>query len=341
MVKGICLDRNRDKNNNIIAYMIKLENSKTIIMKSNQLKKCIREKKLNVENLTLTSDNRLVIHDIEEKTPQIMNKEEQTKEKILEFLQTSNTGYERDRNNYIMHKLNSKRVGKSILRALLIGMTCMTVAGPLTGCSVKGINTSQGVETNIENAKDLTIDEAKEYFKNAEAIGIDVSNFSLTTKAKIYVDGTEIAKLGGTFFKSTEEITLTNKNDEVIGSSKRQFTLLLDKWEIKDEHGNVKYTMKREVSLFRGYKILDSNGNEFGEIDKDNAIEGSAVLKNKDGEIIAKLTNDIFRKDYSIEIVEKEEINAEDAILIFSSYMSKLTTDKNTSKSGSRSGKSK
>ena len=55
-----CINKYRDKNNNIIGYRLQDKNGNEQDIKSNQLKQAIRDKRVEVKNLTLTSDNRLV-----------------------------------------------------------------------------------------------------------------------------------------------------------------------------------------------------------------------------------------------------------------------------------------
>ena len=54
------IDKTRNKNNQIIGYKLQDQQGNTIIVKPEVLKSAIRAKKIEVINLTLTSDNRLI-----------------------------------------------------------------------------------------------------------------------------------------------------------------------------------------------------------------------------------------------------------------------------------------
>lgn len=60
MLEVKCIGKKRDKAGHIIAYRLVDKQGEAKILEAKELKKLIRAKKLNVVNLTLTSDNRLV-----------------------------------------------------------------------------------------------------------------------------------------------------------------------------------------------------------------------------------------------------------------------------------------
>ena len=60
MLKVKCIQKFRDKNNIIIGYRIIDQNGNMKDISSESLKQAIKQRKLEVINLTLTSDNRLI-----------------------------------------------------------------------------------------------------------------------------------------------------------------------------------------------------------------------------------------------------------------------------------------
>lgn len=60
MLKAKCIEKIRDKNNHIIGYKLIDKNKNEVLVKSAKLKEAIRLGQLDIINLTLTSDNRLV-----------------------------------------------------------------------------------------------------------------------------------------------------------------------------------------------------------------------------------------------------------------------------------------
>ena len=69
MVQAKCIEKIRDKNNNIIGYKIVDKNKNAVAVKSDRLKEVIRSGQLEVINLALTSDNRII-----DKKPDIPSK---------------------------------------------------------------------------------------------------------------------------------------------------------------------------------------------------------------------------------------------------------------------------
>ena len=60
MIQALCLQKFRNKNNQIIGYRLQDRNGNTLDVKSEYLKQAIRNNQINVLNLTLTSDNKLI-----------------------------------------------------------------------------------------------------------------------------------------------------------------------------------------------------------------------------------------------------------------------------------------
>lgn len=60
MIQAKCIDKFRDANNKIIGYRLIDLNGQTQDVKSENLKRAIENKQINIVNLTLTSDYRLV-----------------------------------------------------------------------------------------------------------------------------------------------------------------------------------------------------------------------------------------------------------------------------------------
>ena len=81
MIEVICTDKIRNKNNIITHYKIKDENDNETTMNAKQLKRMISDNRINIVNLTLTSNNRLV--DKKYKSKQQEPKEQTYLEKLL------------------------------------------------------------------------------------------------------------------------------------------------------------------------------------------------------------------------------------------------------------------
>ena len=60
VLQAKCIEKIRDKNKHIIEYKLISKDKKTISVKSDDLKSAMRSGQIEVINLTLTSDNRLI-----------------------------------------------------------------------------------------------------------------------------------------------------------------------------------------------------------------------------------------------------------------------------------------
>lgn len=60
MIQVRCIEKIRDKNNHIMGYKIQNLTGETRVVDKDKLKEAVRNKKLDIVNMTLTSDNRLI-----------------------------------------------------------------------------------------------------------------------------------------------------------------------------------------------------------------------------------------------------------------------------------------
>lgn len=60
MIQAKCIEKFRDKNNRIIAYRLEDNQGNIQDISSNDLKVAIINKQINVANIALTTDNRLI-----------------------------------------------------------------------------------------------------------------------------------------------------------------------------------------------------------------------------------------------------------------------------------------
>lgn len=81
MIKVKCVDRIKDKNGNVVDYLLEDKNKKRKEMKAKDLKEAIKNKKIEVVNLTLTDDNRLIVKEEKEEIKKVVKKETKKEEK--------------------------------------------------------------------------------------------------------------------------------------------------------------------------------------------------------------------------------------------------------------------
>ena len=70
MIQALCLHKFRNKNNQIIGYRVQDKNGSTMDVKAEYLKQAIKNNQIDVLNLTLTSDNKLIDKEYKTQKPQ-------------------------------------------------------------------------------------------------------------------------------------------------------------------------------------------------------------------------------------------------------------------------------
>ena len=146
-----CIDKVRDNNNQIILYVLKDTKGKKMSIKPDFLKQMIFKNKIDVINLTLTSDFRLVDKNQKPKKANTANTEiKQETVKITENTEDNKTNTSKNntsKNNNIENKKSSdEKIAVIINRAKVLGLS-------VTECCIK----NDGIITVIARDKDYTI----------------------------------------------------------------------------------------------------------------------------------------------------------------------------------------
>lgn len=317
-----CISKHRDKNGIIIAYTLEdTETHKRINILSSELKTNIKEGKIRVSNLKLTVDDRLIDYD----DTQDINIKKQRKHKLVKAYSNGNNI---NKINYAMSKVNSKRVGKLVTRALLIGLTCVSVGSVMVGCS-----STEPMEVNAvqqEETVKLSFEDKINLLNNANEIFVDIHNFSFTPKATISVDDTEIGDISGKFIKIFDTMTFKDSDDNIIAQGKQEVHIAFDGWTIFNSEGNAVFRMKEKIGLTKRYVIIDLEGNEIAWLKKDfDLFTNSAKVYGMDDNVIAEIEQNLMRKDFTIKIIDNSKIDNTSMTSICTQYMmQKIQQDK-------------
>lgn len=319
-----CIQKDRDKNGVIVAYTLRdLDSGNNVLVSPIELKNKLASKSVGVTNLTLTSDGRLVDHDDSAYIQNRMKIKKQADDRrnlIIKGYTNNNNG---GQVNYALRKTQSKRVGKLVTRALVIGLTCASLA-TLTGCGSAPVEANAaGIEQVQDQEQKLTLQDKIDKLNEATDISVDVHNFSINKKADISVDGTEIGTISGKFVKIFDTLTFKDSEDETISVGDQNLHLMFDNWTVYDSEGNALYTMKENFTLkLKKYTIMDAEGNEVAWLRADFALlSKSAHIYDMDDNVIADLDQAPFRKDFTIRIKEGCKIDNVSITTISVNYM--------------------
>lgn len=322
-----CISKHRDKNGIIIGYTLEdTETHKRVNMLSSELKTNIKENRIRVSNLKLTTDNRLIDYD----DTQDINIEKQRRQRLV---QSYSNGNNTNKINYAMNKINSKRVGKLVTRALLIGLTCASIGSVTTGCS-----TTEPMEVNAtqqEETIQISLEDKIKLLNEANEIFVDIHNFSITPKATISVGDTEIGDISGKFIKIFDTMTFKDSDDNIIAQGKQEAHIAFDGWTIFDSEGNAIFRMKEKIGLTKRYIIMDLEDNEIAWLKKDfDLFTNSAKVYDMDDNVIAEIEQNFMRKDFTIKIIDNSKIDNTSMTSICTQYMmQKIQQDKKSNSS--------
>ena len=340
-----CERKIRDKNNNIIGYILIKSNGAREHVKPEALKQAMLNDSVRVVNLKLTSDGKLIDkNDRGEKRKEnedINSNEGNNLQNLLNSGYTPKNKTEAAQNNYIMKKSTSKRVGKAMTKALILGMACLSLGGALTGCGYSGeVAASNAITSESpESATRDTVYSAIEKINNASEIKVDVKHFQLGNRAVISVGNEEIGTMQGKFAKIFDTITFNTTDDQQIAVGDQGAHLILDNWAVYDQDGNPTYQMKEKITLtLTKYIISDKDGNEVAYLkQKFSPTTRSAKIYDMNDNLIAEIKQSPFRHDFTIEIKDGCEIDNVSLATISVNYMmNKINSEKSNSNSSNK-----
>lgn len=228
-----CTDRIRVKRE-IKGYTLVDEKWNHLTISSLILKEKLNDGTIEVKNLVLTSDNRII--KTEDKIPC-----EPEQNKLVKPLVTALNEIEPGANKrkYLAKKVHSKRVGTAVKKCLLIGIASVSLASSV-GCGAVD-NNNYVVATE---QKDLDSKTAIDMIQNASEINVDTKNFTLKKTFVLLIDGQEVAKATGKTVKLWDTITLNTNTGEEICTGKQKASVILAKYSVIDANGNTILYMK-------------------------------------------------------------------------------------------------
>lgn len=326
-----CKNKFYDKNNVIRCYQLQnLTTGQIIEVEPMLLKEHIYAKKVNVNNLKLTSDFRLIDKNLSEQSNQNNQNIEsvQISRNINQVLNSyqSDDKVKQKKLSYVMEKLNSKRVGKVMSRALLMGMMCATVLGT-TACSSAGVSpdTISSIEQTVNNA----ISTLQDKLDNAKVIRVDANDFASNNKVTIYADDEEVGQIGGDFKEIYNSISFTTKNGEKVATGDTSSKSSYDGWAVYDENGNFKYGFDEDGSTLGNlqdgltYNIYDNDKNIIATLEADvlHFDSRTAKIVTPDGTVVAKITQEKLNPGFKIEVLDETVLDTMTITTVATNHM--------------------
>lgn len=332
-----CINKLRKPNGIIYGYVIKnLGNGSTIEVTPENLKTAITKKAITVDNLTLTSDFRLVNSaESKDNTRILEDVQHDGRSKFINRITSEYSGksIHQGKLNYSMNKLKSRRVGKLVATCLMLGISAST----MTGCGVEAnaIPVMEEKQPKYESLQDL--------IENAGTVYLDVKHLKMSTISIEIRDedgGDEYGTLKGKVLKMPgfDALTMHDNDENTIAESKETPGLNHNTWTIENSNSGTSYKLDGKFSIiFDKYNILDQDNEVIGYVKEGAAIGGKLEAYNKDGVLIATIKRDPMRSDMYITFTEDCDLDKENLVIITASIMNNKVKENKARSSSSNS----
>lgn len=334
-----CINKLRKPNGIIYGYILKnMENDATIEVTPVDLKTAILKKSVTVDNLTLTSDFRLVDGaEPKDSTRNLDNIKNKGRDKFLNRISNEYSGssIHQGKLNYSMNKLKSRRVGKLVATCLMLGISAST----MTGCGV------DAEATPIVEEKQPQYESLQDLIENADIVYLDAKHVKMSTISIVIRDedgGDECGTLKGKVLKvpGFDALTMCDNDENTIAESKEKPGLNHNTWGIENSNSGASYMLDGKFSIvFDKYNILDQDAEVIGYVKEGMALGDKFEVYNKDDILIATITRDPMRSDMYITFTEDCDLDKENLVIITASIMNNKVKENraNNSKSSSKS----
>ena len=173
--------------------------------------------------------------------------------------------------------------------------------------------------TNITAPNDADTQYFCDYHNISFDMNIDVQD----------IGGKSLYTINGEFFASYEDdLAMTTKSGQLVKHTNDVYNFITqNEHVIYDAENNLCYKCDGKIKLFAdSYDVFDADGNKIAFVSF-NMFDTSGVMKNMDGDIIARYDSALSRKDYIVSIYDNCQIDDESILLIFASYVSDKRAD--------------
>lgn len=136
-------------------------------------------------------------------------------------------------------------------------------------------------------------------------------------------------KIDGELFSTYEDdLAMTNKGGDLVRKTDDQYNFITqNNHAIYDKDGNVLYGCNGKFKLFAdSYEVVDKDGEKVATVNF-NMFDTVGVMRDNNGNIIARYDSALWRKDYVVSIYDCCEIDDESILMIFASYVSDVRAD--------------
>ena len=143
------------------------------------------------------------------------------------------------------------------------------------------------------------------------------------------MNGNSLYTINGEFFAAYEDdLAMTTKGGQLVKHTNDVYNFITqNEHVIYDAENNLCYKCDGKIKLFAdSYDVFDADGNKIAFVSF-NIFDTSGIMKDMDGNVIARYDSALSRKDYIVSIYDNCQIDDESVLLIFASYVSDKRAD--------------
>jgi hypothetical protein len=367
-----CLNKKRDKYGNILSFYLQdsgNSHGKVFMVEKDRLKQLIKNGTVYVENLSLTSDDRLIDRTIKPTETEIkMDYQRKHPEEIytkfddiqaytkMSSNDLCNAFEKHGANNkqisYLRYKFSqgktsSKNTSYHMKQALIIGLCAASIAGAGAGAFAgEGAMTAHNLNKYAVTAEANTDELASsaDKLESATSIYVDFKISPVWCKTNVYVGKYKVASMEYDP-ALLDNMTLTDTDGNTLSHSDQILISATKSFKISDESGNVKYTMRKNIVkhgvIKENFSIYDENDNEIAYIKQDNLVARTLTGKNdivydaETNQVIATIESGSLMNDFTLTIQDSSKFSNKDLVLLARLY--RANVDQSSSNSSSSS----
>lgn len=165
-------------------------------------------------------------------------------------------------------------------------------------------------------------DAKSQYFCNRKWL-----SFDMNVKVED-MNGNYKYTIDGEFFAAYEDdLAMKNSNGDIVRKTNDQFNFISQNQHDIYQGDELLYVCDGKIKWFAdSYDVFDKDGNKIAHVNF-NIWDTKGIMKDMDGNVIAKYNSAWSRYDYIVSIYDKCQIDDESVLMIFASYVSDVRSD--------------
>ena len=142
------------------------------------------------------------------------------------------------------------------------------------------------------------------------------------------MNGNKLYDINGEVFAAFEDdLAMATANGDVVCYTNDIYNLISQNAHEIYRDEQLIYTCDGKIKIFAdSYNVYDKDNNKIAYVDF-NMFDTVGIMRNVDGDVIARYDSALSRKDYIVSVYDNCNIDDESVLMIFASYVSDLRAD--------------